>query len=126
MRTIRPVVHTTGMNKTKGGFQPASDLLTDKGHAQTEIERCQRKLIEKNQQLRSYYDSIGRAQRDWMETMGADGLPADELECLKVDLAEEKPWAAFPVIDPTVEDQILNDVAALERQLRNMRQRPGP
>jgi hypothetical protein len=89
---------------------------------QTEIERCQRKLIEKNQHLRNYYDSIGRAQRDWMDMMDADGLPAEELECLKADLAEDKPWAAFPVIDPTVEDRILNDVAALERRLRNMRQ----
>lgn len=123
MRTIPRAVHSAGMDKTKGGYQPALNLLADKGQVQTEIERCQRKLIEKNQHLRSYYDSIGRSQRDWMEMMGADGLPAEELECLKADLAEDKPWAAFPVIDPIVEDRILIDVAALEQRLRNIRQR---
>ena len=89
---------------------------------QAEIERCQRKLIEKDHHLRNYHDSIQRAQRDWMDIMDADGLPAEELECLKADLAEDKPEAAFPVVDPTVEDRILNDVAALERRLRDGRQ----
>jgi hypothetical protein len=86
---------------------------------QAEIERCQRKLIEGNTNLRKYYAAVQRAQRDWIDMADAAGLSGEELECLKADMADD-PSRAFPIVDSTIEDRISHDAAALELRLRDI------
>lgn len=90
---------------------------------QAELEQCLRKITEKRQHLTHYQQSRLAAQCGWIEMMGASDLAAEDLECLKADVAADKPAAAFPEIDPVVENRIVGDLGTLNRRAREIRKR---